>query len=110
MPGRRPLLVLPLFAVLVVAALGTMPRTSPTVLPDRPASIVAGAHPSIVDAVLPSSHLGDRPTTHRATGAAPPVTTRMSTRSTTLLPELPLPALPGAPAPLVAPRAPPALG
>jgi hypothetical protein len=111
MLGRRRLLALPLFAMLVVAAVEALPGHRQDVLAaHRPASIVASIRPSLVDAVLPSHHLGDRPTTHRSAAAVAPADPSRPTRFAALLPELLAPALPAARLPLVAPRAPPALG
>ena len=54
MLGRRRLLALPLFAMLVVAAVEALPGHRQAVLAaDRPESIVASIRPSLVVAVLP---------------------------------------------------------
>ncbi|HEY7283151.1 MAG TPA: hypothetical protein VID47_16315 [Actinomycetota bacterium] len=111
MLGRRRLLLLPLFAVLVAASLAALAVSSQPVAPDRgPASVGTGIRTSLVDAVLPSHHVGDRPTTHRAADAALPASHGAPDRPAALLPELRAPVLPVAPLPLAAPRAPPALG
>jgi hypothetical protein len=111
MLGRRRLLALPLFALFVLAAIEGLPRTvQPDIAGHRPASVVAGIRSSPLDAVLPSHRLGERPTTHRPAGAVAPVAAGVHTRFTALLPEFHAPAPFAAPLPLVAPRAPPALG
>ena len=111
MLGRRRLLALPLFAVLVVAAVEACPGHRQADLTGHaPTSVVAGIRPSLVDAVLPSHYLGDRPTPHRGAGAGAPADPQTPTRFAALLPELNAPSLPAAPLPLAAPRAPPALG
>ncbi len=110
MLGRRHLLALPLFAVLVVAAVEALSgHRQADLTPHQPASVVAAIRPSLADAVLPSHHLGDRPTTHRAASAGAPAAPAAA-RFAALLPEFDSSALPAAPLPLVAPRAPPALG
>ena len=111
MLGHRRLLALMLFVVLVVAAVEALPGHRPADLTGRaPASVVAGIRSSPVDAVLPSHHLGERPTTHRAAAGVAPADPGATTPFSALLPELGAPTLPAARLPLAAPRAPPALG
>ena len=111
MLGRRRLLALPLFAVLVVAAVEACPGHRQADLTGHaPTSVVAGIRPSLVDAVLPSHYLGDRPTTHRGAGAVAPADPPTPTRNPALRPGLHAPGRPPEPPQLAAPRAPPALG